>query len=182
MNNKEKQVFGKTLTEKEIKRVQDEREIQEKTIDKNNPIAHKLASLSDAAYNQFLQQLGSVDKLLFSIIVSKKKIDVNTKDILSGKTNQKFSVGVWQGENKTVEDLKADNILNNSALFEGLESLRQVLTNLFFSHVGSVRLGDREVYFDENVFNKFVENISNKLKKIGVELFFERQKQILKDN
>ena len=181
MDKKDKQKFGKDMTDAEIKRVVDHREITNKTINNDNPIAHKLACLSDQGYNLFLEQMSSAEDLRFTALIQKKKIDRNARDREIGKTEQVFSTGVFHGEKKNLDDLESDNIITNNVLYKNIESLRQTLTNIFFSFVGVKRVGDMEVFFDEESFNKYVEKIVKKFRKVGIDLFVERQKQILKD-
>lgn len=175
----EKRDFAKTMTKQEIEMIEQERKIKQKTVDQSNPVAHKLAALSDADYAQFIKQISACERTLFAVLSTKAKIEKNMVEITKGSTEQKYSSGPFEGKEKTTDDLVSENIINNDILFEGIEGIRQVLTNLYFSHVGNIRLGDREVYFDEEQWNKYVAKVSDKLKKHGIDLFVERQKKLL---
>ena len=131
MNKKEKQKFVSELTEKEISKLEYERKLKDdRNADNPESDSFKLAALSDQDYIGFLKQISSSERLVYTVLMNKGKMDKNNRDIISGITEQKFGVGVFQGETKTVEDLKADNIINFDVVYEGVESLRQVLTNL----------------------------------------------------
>lgn len=177
----EKRDFAKTMTKEEMELVENQRKIKQKTIDKSNPIAHKLASLSDADYVQFLKQLSACERTLFAVLSTKNKIMKNKIDIEKGVTEQKFTSGSFEGQNKNIDDLKAENIINNDVMYEGIEGIRQVLTNMYFNYVGNTRLGDKEVYFNEEEFNKYIEKVVGRLKEQNLDLFSERQKFILEN-
>jgi len=181
MDKKEKQKFGKDMSDEEVKRVMDHRSATSKPITQKNPVAFKLACLACADYNKFLDNIGASESLLFGIVTQKKKIDRNQVDRAKGKTDQLFTAGAFQGETKTIQDLDSDDIVTNDVLFKNLESLRQALTNVYYGFVGVKRTGDLEVFFDEENFNKYVERIVNKLRQVGIDLFLERQKQMFKD-
>jgi len=177
LSDSEKEEFELSDSEKEM--IKQEREIKQKTVDDANPTAFKIAALSDADYVQFLKQISGCERLLFSVLNTKNKLDKCRIEIAKGETEQVFSNGPWKGQTKTTEDLVGENIINQDILHEATEGIRQILNNIYFNHVNNKRLGDKVVYFGKEDYAKYVDKISKTLKEVGLGLFDERQKKIL---
>ena len=172
MEKKDKQKFAKTLTDTEIKRINDMRAFEGQMV--SNPTAKRLATLADSLYSDYIRLMGNARKLIVVILQNKRMIDQNQKDVIAGKTEQVYISGSLQGKVKDVDDLKVENMNADNNIQFALSDLRESLVSLF-AHFTNIKRIDGIVFFKEEDFNEYVRTVEKELKDFGVDLYFERK-------
>ena len=157
----------KSLTEEDWDRIRLMKEIEDMNIEPTSK-AYQLGIRNDQMYTQFYEKHGLVNAFLFKILRSKALQDRNKTDILKGSTLRKYSTG----DEMNVKELEIENLEHQMKIDEGLVRLWQLLFDIH-RYVNQLRL-DKKVFFTEENYTTLVDEVSENLKKNGLDLLKEK--------
>ena len=108
MDKKDLNKFAKTLTNTEIKKIEDRRQYLAKAVE--DLVLKKLAVFAELTFGQFIKARTLCNEHMHSILTNQRWMQQNKVDLTKNKTEQIYSQGPLAGKRKAMEDLKVENI------------------------------------------------------------------------
>lgn len=163
---KERKKLFKNATVKDIEMLKQRKFLAEKYAGDED--AAKCVALNDQAYGQWLGAVNNLYVNLHNCYMVKNRIDRNMKEILAGDIKSKHKDGTVM----TDLELETENMRSWNMIYQNLEGMWSIIPKLYiYTEVTRI---DGEVFFTEEKYKNLVQEIKDKLKKVGLKLYQTR--------
>ena len=156
--------FGKTLTDREIEMVQNQRAHQE--VFAKDERASKLAVINEDGYKKFKQFKLMANISLHKALSAKSDIDKIKVDIEKGTTERKFQDGTLM----SIKDLKVLMLSIDNSLYGYMSDLANHCLGIY-ARIGAINPVSKQAFFTKEDWDRYITSMEATLKEYGLDLY-----------